>query len=532
MPSRFPTVLMPKLLGLNLRDDKMRLNPGECETATNVICNPDGSAERITGYTEKLASSLGTSYCGSLAEFEKWDGTIETYFEYNGTLYQLDTATWTYRQVLSGLLAGARIGYAFYNNYIFFGNGYDVNKKIVPEFIHYTDRAAITTAVATTTASAITLAEAIRTDYNAHRVSTTYHNAADATNTVAAATATDLATCITLANELKVDINAHRSQSGVHPATDAYHEIEAADATSGPNLNTLVNDLRLGYNQHIGAGKALNWCIAGPSTAPTVGVTSSSGLDIGVYNWVYTHYNKVDGTESAPSPLGTATTIAGQQRALLSVMDNSTDPQVTHKRIYRTVVDGAIYYRVDEITNIKTTYTDSTTDANLGTILETADYVVVPPTNNFIVFKDRIYLAGDPDNPYRLYFTEATWPERYNSAYNYLDHDISITGLAQIESGLFVFEKHKTWLRSGTSPFNMSLMQISEKEGCTNPNAITYIDKYPIWLSSYGIRGWNGSSFERMSDLIDKQMLTKNLDSACLVYDGLNDLVYVIVANS
>lgn len=523
---------MPKLLGLNLQDDKMRLNPGELETATNVICNQDGSAERITGYTNKLASSLGTSYCASLAEFQKWDGTIETYFEYNGTLYQLDTLTWTYRQVTAGLLAGARIGYAFYNNYIFFGNGYDENKKIIPDFIHYTDRAAITTAVATTTATAIVLAEAIRTDYNVHRVSTAQHNAADSTNTIAAATATDLATCLTLANELLTDYNAHRSQAGIHPAADAYHLIEAAAATSGPNLNILVNEMKIQYNQHIGAGKVMKWCIATPITLPTIVATSSSGLGIGVYNWVYTHYNKVDGTESAPSPLGTVTTTAGQQRALLSVMDNSTDPQATHKRIYRTVVGGAIYYRVDEITNIKTTYTDSTTDANLGLILDTASYAVIPSTSILMVYKDRIYAAGDPGNPFRLYFTEATYPERYNSDYNYLDHDIAVTGLAQIESGLFVFEKHKTWLRSGTSPFNMSLMQISEKEGCTNPNAVAYVDKYPIWLSSYGIRGWNGSSFERMSDLIDKQLLTKNLDNACLVYDGLKDLIYVIVASS
>lgn len=532
MPSKFPTVMMPKLKGLNLQDDKMRLEPGELETATNVICNPDGSAERIPGYTNKLAASLGVSYCGSLAEFEKWDGTIETYFEYNGTLYQLDCLTWTYRQVLAGLQAGARIGYAFYNNYIYFGNGYDENKKIIPEYIHYTDRTAVSTAIATSTASAITLAEAIRTDYNLHRVSTDQHNAADSSNTVAAATATDLATCLILANELKTDINAHRSQSGIHPYADSYHLIEAADATSGPNLNTLINEIRLQYNQHTGAGKAVKWCITTPTVGPTVGLTSSSGLGIGAYNWVYTHYNKVDGTESAPSPLGTATTTAGNQRALLSAMENSTDPQVTHKRIYRTVVGGAIYYRVAELTNINTTYTDSTADASLGAILETANYSVVPNTSNFIVFKDRIYMCGNLDAPYRLYYTEATYPERYNAAYNFLDHDVSITALAQIESGLLVFEKHKTWLRSGTSPSNMYLMQISEKEGCTNPAALTYIDKYPMWLSSYGVRWWNGSTFERVSDKIDKQLLAKNLDNACLVYDGFNDLVYVIMASS
>lgn len=535
MPSRYPTVGLPPLKGLNLFDDPERLEWGELSEATNVIINKDGSVERVKGYTNLLASSLGTSYCTSLYEFERWDGSLEIFFEYSGTLYKLDPVTWTYTTVLTGLTAGAKIGYVSYNDYLYLGNGLDENKKLIPIYIHYNPRTAVATADATAIASVKTLANALKADMNAHLASTSQHNAADATNTIGF---TDLAggdtqaTTNTACNELKTDFNAHRSQAGIHPTADGYHLIEAADASDEATSVTLINQIKLVYNQHTGSGRAMKMCIVTPTIAPTVAVTSSSGLSIGVYNWVYTHYNIIDGTESAPSPLGTVTTTSGQQRALLSVMQQSPDPQTTHKRVYRTVVGGTLYYRVAEITNKNTTYTDSTPDASLGVILSTLNYTIVPNTNNFIVFNDRIYMTGDYTNPYRLYYSEASYPERYNNAYNYFDFDVSVKALGKVDSGLLVFEMNKTWFLSGTSPANFSKNILSNIEGCTNKNGICYINKYPMWISQYGVRGWDGSTINKYSDLIDPVLLTKNLNSVCLVYNPLTDLLYAVVAST
>lgn len=61
----------------------------------------------------------------------------------------------------------------------------------------------------TTEAHVVARANAIKTWYEAHRASTTYHPTADATNTIAASDATDQSSANTLLNELKTDINAH-----------------------------------------------------------------------------------------------------------------------------------------------------------------------------------------------------------------------------------------------------------------------------------------------------------------------------------
>lgn len=535
MPSRFPTVTLPPLKGLNLKDDAHRLTWGECVEATNVIIHEDGSADRVDGYTNLPASSLGASYCASLFEFERWDGSIEQFFEYSGTLYKKDPITHVTSVVLSGLTAGARIGYVPYNDYLFFGNGFDECKKMVPVYRHYSPRAAVATADATALASVKTLANALKADMNIHIASTSQHSAADATNTIGF---TDLAggdtqaTTDTACNELKTDFNAHRSQSGVHPSNDGYHLVEAADASDEATSVTLINQIKLVYNQHIGDGRALKWCITAPTSSCTVAVTASSGLGIGAYNWVYTHYNVIDGTESPPSPLGTLTTTAGNQRALLSAMQQSTDPQVTHKRIYRTVVGGSLYYRVAEITNRNTTYTDSTTDALLGTILLTLNNSTVPVGNDFLLFNDRIYMSGDPANPYRMTYTEALYPEFYNAGYNFFDFDTTIKAKAKVDTGIMVFELNKSWFLAGTSPFNFSKIQLSAVEGCTNANGLTYVGKYPMWISTYGVRQWDGATMQRVSDLIDPQMLAKNLNNACMVYDAYKDRVYLIVASS
>jgi len=535
MPSQYPVLMLPPLKGLNKRDNPERLQWGELVTATNILINEDGSGERIKGYTDLLASNIGVSFCTSFVDFERWDGSYDYFFEYNGTLYQLyqpDPTSWTYRTILSGLVAGARIGYVSYNDYLYLGNGLDENKKIVPIYRHFINRAAITTADASNEATAVALANALKTDYNLHRVSTTQHNSADSTNAVTTANATDYAGALALANEIKADYNAHRSQDGIHISDDGYHLVEHANATNDATTLTLLNEIKLVYNQHIEDGRALKWSITAPTTLPTLAITSGSGLEEGAYNYVYTFYNLVDGTESAPSPLASVTTTATDERVNLSVMDQSTDPQATHKRIYRTVVAGAIYYKVAEITNKNTTYADTTADASLGVALQTEDLTVIPNTNIFLLYNDRIYMAGDYANPFRMYFTEALYPERYNAGFNFFDADDSVRGLAKTDVGIFLFERNKTWLYAGTSPFNFSRLQKSNIFGCTNPNGVTYIEGMPVWISDYGVKMWSGAMINNLSDLIDDDLLTKNLNSASLVYDAFNKRLRVILASA
>src|SRR5574343_1699348 len=187
MANDFVDILLTPYKGLNLADNAHRLKAGQLVTATNLICNPDGSFERVDCYKDILTSTLGTGYSLSIFEFERWDGTLDILFFYDTALYKLDTVGTTATAICTGLSANKKIGYAIYNDYCYFGNGFDANRVICPTYTHKVTRTAVSTADATESATALALANALRTDYTTHIASTTQHNQADATNTISAA---------------------------------------------------------------------------------------------------------------------------------------------------------------------------------------------------------------------------------------------------------------------------------------------------------------------------------------------------------
>ena len=108
----------------------------------------------------------------------------------------------------------------------------------------------VASADANSLATLYTLLNEIKADYNAHRVSTTFHSNADGTNVVASADATTEATAVTLANEIKADYNAHRTQATIHPNNDDTNIVTTADSTEAINCVTLANEIKADYNAH------------------------------------------------------------------------------------------------------------------------------------------------------------------------------------------------------------------------------------------------------------------------------------------
>jgi len=532
MPSRYPTHMLPPALGLNVKDDPYRLQPGELISGTNIKIHEDGSFERVRGYTNLFATDIGTTeYCVSIAEFDRWDGSVEIFVLYDTSLKKVDSVTWSNRNAYLSMSGGKRLGYVTYGDRLLFGNAFDVNKFIVPVYRHYQERDSISTADATNTATAITLASGLHDDYVVHLSSVLQHNIADATNVVTAATVTGLATCITWANDFKSKVNTHRSQVGVHQTDDDYHAIETVDCTNAATLYTLINEEKLCYNQHIEDGRVLQWGITAPVSAATMALTSGGSLASGEYSFCYTYYNVIDGYESPPSPVF-VTDCAGLScnSVVLSAIGKSTDPQVTHKRIYRSVVDGASYYRVDVITNVDTSYSDVTSDGGVGVIIPTEDYTTIPQTRIFLENNNRIYMAGSLTEPYRLYFTQTNYPF-YFKATNYLDFDIGITALAKLPSGLIVWERSKLWFMAGTSPYTFSKLCISENIGCTNQHGWCNVEGLIWFISDYGVYSFDGANLQLRSNNINPDLLTKNLDDAAMVYDAYNKEIYLIMGS-
>jgi hypothetical protein len=107
----------------------------------------------------------------------------------------------------------------------------------------------------TTQAIVQTMINSLKAKYNTHLGSTTYHAAADATNTIAAADMSDLATGYTLANEMKGDFAAHVILMTSHITKDNSMVVDAnaapANATTLETLLVLANWAKGVYNKHI-----------------------------------------------------------------------------------------------------------------------------------------------------------------------------------------------------------------------------------------------------------------------------------------
>lgn len=91
-----------------------------------------------------------------------------------------------------------------------------------------------------------------------HFADTLAHKVVDTADaaTIAAPAATDLTTANTLANQIKSAYNTHIASTTYHYNADATNTISSANATDQSSLNTLLNELKTDFNAHIASGPA------------------------------------------------------------------------------------------------------------------------------------------------------------------------------------------------------------------------------------------------------------------------------------
>lgn len=165
------------------------------------------------------------------------------------------------------------------------------------------------------------------------------------------------------------------------------------------------------------------WGIAAPTATATAAAQGSGGsMSAGDYLFKFTYVRK-DGSnvahESSPSPATAAETAVASDSIDLSGMTASSDGQVTHKRIYRTVANGAVYLYDQEIADTATTATSSQADSALGAVLE--DDNDVPPDASWAVsHQEHVFLCRDASNPHYLWYSKRFRPESFPSG-NYIE---------------------------------------------------------------------------------------------------------------
>lgn len=168
------------------------------------------------------------------------------------------------------------------------------------------------------------------------------------------------------------------NQTGVE-GSDYYTEYDFsgelfADASTAAAGNFWINSISSGehgngYSCIWNTGRAgftfRTYLLAAGATQFTGGFNGTQpGPGSGTYQYGYTYVREADGAESGISPLVEINN-DGTGNVALSSIAASGDSTVTYKRIYRTAAGGGIMYRVDEIPNATTSYTDSKTDSQI-----------------------------------------------------------------------------------------------------------------------------------------------------------------------
>lgn len=237
----------------------------------------------------------------------------------------------------------------------------------------------------------------------------------------------------------------------------------------------MVNDIASGDIERLG-GPA-------PTAAATV-ASGGAGALTGNYRWVYTFYDSASGWESSPSPISSTLALTAEQASLTALPTSADRENVSHKRIYRTLLTNAEpFFFSGQVTLAATSYIDNVTDSNLTseTAPDSGDHNP-PPDDVYIgaIWANRVFLAKDNVLHNSLEYDGNLQRLEYFSAnrQNVLEHRITGIVPSPRHGGLLLFKPPGFGidLLTGTTEATFSIDPFLPQEGTNWHKSITVKD--------------------------------------------------------
>ena len=282
------------------------------------------------------------------------------------------------------------------------------------------------------------------------------------------------------------------------------------------------------------------WGIDAPTTSPSATAGDAGNLN-GTYQWRVTFVRK-QGTyvvESNPSPASAPLSLSN--RAANLTIPISSDPQVNARRIYRYGGTRTTWDLVAEIPdNTTTTYTDNTPDSNLVGAPTLSFYHDPPPVATIaVVHRERIFLAGNPSYPTRVYFSTFGEPEYFppstpDDPYGGSWFEVGqqdgqpITGFATVGTMLAIFKPKSCWLLRGESQADFVLQPFGNIGVASQQTIAQYAGMAFLWDGT-NLYLYRGESFENLSQTQFQKALLSNPPS--VIREDLANLVLWLVSN-
>jgi hypothetical protein len=274
-----------------------------------------------------------------------------------------------------------------------------------------------------------------------------------------------------------------------------------------------------------------------PAASGTFTLTSNAGgIAAGVYGYKITYMNSF----SVEGDVGAAISItlsASGNVAITNIPVAPTSHGVSARRIYRTAVGGSEYKRVTTISdNTTTSYTDSTTDANLGATAPTDQGE--PPKYSVVCFHQNRLFCNDPTNRNYIWWSELGEPYTFKvtSFLRIGDNTGDLLYTIHVyQNNLILGCQNSSWLlyMPSTDPTEWSLIRIASPFGSKSPFCGFQFDNRfmtaAIENSKFvGFAAISGTSVDPSASVLDTMIAGGTLYSDKIqtdMLDGVNSLV-------
>lgn len=247
-----------------------------------------------------------------------------------------------------------------------------------------------------------------------------------------------------------------------------------------------------------------------PQGAPTGTTQSGGSLSSGTYLVCYTFVDK-DGYESNPSPNATFSVSSGQ-KIVLNIA-TSPDPKVRKRRVYRTTVNGGIFYldvEVDDNTTTSVELTRSDFELASRPLLELEHDL--PPQNASLITRrrSRLYVASGDS----FCISTLAEPEYFPSSLTiYTSARQKITGIAEQGNALVVFTEDTIEALTGYDEESFVFQSAHTPEGCIAPRTIVNVGNILFYLGCDGVYYFDGDTAKLLNTQL-AEYLKKNMNYA------------------
>lgn len=266
------------------------------------------------------------------------------------------------------------------------------------------------------------------------------------------------------------------------------------------NSTQEVQFLASSSNYKMEAGTVYQWGIVAPTSAPTCAAGGGTGLT-GDYQFKYTYVRKSGGSlihESNPSD--TSATFTASDDDITVTFSSTSDSQVTHVRVYRTLAgQTADFYYDGEAAIGDGTYTTSVSDSALGALIETDNDT--PPSSIQGIAGPGAYNRLFVISGNKVYYSKGNRPESFPSTYYSEFGTTYFPGKAVVDWGglIYIFTQEGVYYLQGSTPTTFFPIRTMASEGLFSKHGIATTERGIYYHGSDGLYVFTGQSEQKIT---------------------------------